>query len=870
MKKNFLIILLTIFLLPLMTKASSRYLYDALKNEVSSGLAKEYTGQHHDSFLKDPSEKIFYWYAANDENASSINEKSNVIFANHCWKTFRTTDTGGIKLLYNGAAVNNQCLDSRENHIGYSGLSRIKPQDSYYYGTDYLFDKENNVFVLAGNISTGEIKQNSYTCLKETATGQCDKLYYVLKHYYNNEYYSLVLNTNASYYEIGKLPFYYDYYTVGAVGYMYNKTYTNDSYGSTIKYVNYSSLKLASNYTHYGDGISYDEITKKYSLVNEHLIADLDDYSELEGKYILATGTNYSSTMAYYINKVNEDNLYYQRLEKGDITTSMTFGTGYTDNGDGTFTLSNPESISYSDFYKSNNKSSYNDKYFCDGESNVCSNIRYMVSANFSNNYYRYYGYNETGKVVGNSITYENGEYTLHDTNYYWNPMDNSQITMLKNHHYTCLDKSSTCASVKYIHSTESAYTYYVTLTDGLNAYQFLSSILWDDDVNTQNSVIKSGIDKWFEKDLNDYSNYLEETIYCNDRSYTSLGSWESNGGNTALNNNYLKFKNYTINSNLICTNDTDSFSINNDKAKLNYNIGLITAPEANILGAKLLKTGANYWTLSPYSIGRGTDSRIISNNGSITTSFQMDTSYGVRPVISLKPKTRFASGNGSTDNPYIIDYNEYYNVSVEIKNETKELDIELDDITSVAEGEEVRFKVTPIKGYKVTGIKVLDTNNNEVETTETSNKNEYTFIMPNHDVTIIPSYEKVSNSVIVEDNPNTKEIKIEVNDATAVVYEDKVIFTVEPEEGYEVEKIIIKDEDNNTISYRKLNNNKYEFDMPDTDVIITPVYKKIEIPQETTITVNPKTHTIFYTIIIISLLLWLGILISKARKRVA
>ena len=141
--------------------------------------------------------------------------------------------------------------------------------------------------------------------------------------------------------------------------------------------------------------------------------------------------------------------------------------------------------------------------------------------------------------------------------------------------------------------------------------------------------------------------------------------------------------------------------------------------------------------------------------------------------------------------------------------------------------------------------------------------KNEYTFIMPESDVTIIPSYERVSNSVTVEENSNTKEIKVEVNDATAVVYEDRVVFTVEPEEGYEVENIIIKDENNNKIKYQKLNENKYEFIMPDTNVVITPVYKRIENKD----IVNPKTHSIFYAVIIISLALWIGLLISKIKR---
>ena len=98
------------------------------------------------------------------------------------------------------------------------------------------------------------------------------------------------------------------------------------------------------------------------------------------------------------------------------------------------------------------------------------------------------------------------------------------------------------------------------------------------------------------------------------------------------------------------------------------------------------------------------------------------------------------------------------------------------------------------------------------------------------NNVTIIPSYEKVSNAINIEDNKNTKEIIIEVENAKAVVYEDKVVFTITPEDGYEIDSIEIIDENNNIIEYRKTSKeNEYEFIMPETNVVIKPIYKKIE-----------------------------------------
>ena len=165
-----------------------------------------------------------------------------------------------------------------------------------------------------------------------------------------------------------------------------------------------------------------------------------------------------------------------------------------------------------------------------------------------------------------------------------------------------------------------------------------------------------------------------------------------------------------------------------------------------------------------------------------------------------------------------------------------------------------------PIKGYMVTNVIIEDELENQVSYHKTSNDNEYSFIMPALDVTIIPSYERVSNAVDVEDNPHTKAFQIEVNDTRAVVYEDVVRFTINPQEGYVLENIIIKDKNNNIISYRKTNKeNEYEFTMPDTDILITPVYRKLENNSSTP--TNPKTsNKLIWLIVIMGICSILGI----------
>ena len=66
-------------------EAVSNKLYDLLKTDVSTGLVREYTGEHQDDVNGNGTKTIYHYYASSDANATTINEKNNVIFAGHCW-----------------------------------------------------------------------------------------------------------------------------------------------------------------------------------------------------------------------------------------------------------------------------------------------------------------------------------------------------------------------------------------------------------------------------------------------------------------------------------------------------------------------------------------------------------------------------------------------------------------------------------------------------------------------------------------------------------------------------------------------------------------------------------------------------------------
>lgn len=126
----------------------------------------------------------------------------------------------------------------------------------------------------------------------------------------------------------------------------------------------------------------------------------------------------------------------------------------------------------------------------------------------------------------------------------------------------------------------------------------------------------------------------------------------------------------------------------------------------------------------------------------------------------------------------------------------------------------------------------------------------------------------KNSNITIVNDD-NIGSIKnIKMNDTAEEA--SIVLFSVIPKKEYKLESINIIDEKGNRIEYKKTDKeNEYEFIMPDKDVTITPIYKKIESINVPDTLKNPNTGTGISMIIITTLLLVSSItyIIFKRKK---
>ena len=638
-------------------------LYGVLEKAVSQGYAKEYTGEHHDSFTSEPSKKIYHWYApettAGNNLANEILDKNNVIFAGHCWQMVRTTDTGGVKMVYNGEPENNQCLNTRGNHVGYSNRTYQSMSTTYYYGTSYIYDKTNNVFSLDGTITTGTIQTGQYTCRQTTSTGTCATLYLVDTLSRGTTYYVLPLNGNSNYSQFGALQFNQNYESPSYVGYMYNTSYLHHSKQMISSETVLSTSSLAVTYWYAHNAVWGSPTASRYNLDSPYQVSSTTDYPNLVGEYTFKNETQtYTDTSVYYIAAVNNTTMFYIQLSNSgnhtlsDFNHTYTYGDSFTDNGNGTYTINNPTTVNRSDWYTSYSSIGA-DKYVCKNASNAtCSDLWYTTET--TNTLIRYI------KVANNykyskGFTWDGSKYVLdNDTSTnFWNARDSANITSINNAHYTCWNETGECTTISYIYYS-TGEPFYIDITNGKSIENAVNEMLYDDNVNTTNSTIKTGIDAWYKRYMTGYTNKLEDTIFCNDRSQrnASTNGWNPNGGSVTT---YLYFN--SSNTDLSCTNTTDKFSLSNTKAQLTYPVGLLTYPEIYLLNnLNIRKAGNSYWLGSPYYYDEHFEYvRRMNASGVAGFTFVFE-SAGVRPAISLKPGTEYASGTGSMDDPYIVE----------------------------------------------------------------------------------------------------------------------------------------------------------------------------------------------------------------------
>lgn len=476
-------------------------LYKVIENEALNGTeAKEYTGKHNDTIDQRGTDKIYTYYGKSLYLSSTVPEKNNVIFGGFCWQMYRTTDIGGVKMIYNGVPdVNGACGTDRSTHEGISGLSNkyVYSGYAYYYGTTYSYNSSTGKYSLAGDVAsykTSEIDMNSligkYTCLSTSSTGTCSPLYKVqsLDPDSSNYLNLYEIKNNLNYSVISIFPYNTDWDSIGQVGYKYgdlndvNSIYSFDyrQFYSN-KYI-YSSYTTPSTTYWYADEIDYS--SGKYSLVNPYKITSEEEYENLVGKYTFrSTSETNTSTSIYYITAVDvaETDMYYITLKNGNLKDSIVETYNYGDdisiNADGTYSLVNASTFSIYDWFV--NHETYSGKYICSDGSLTCSNPTYISAA--YDYYYAAVNVNESimiGKSwsdgkLGDSVTVR------------FDQLSKYGQTTYADYKYTCNTLSDECDvnTVKYI------YKFNATNFTWTNIRYFGSSITYDGEKYTLQNI---------------------------------------------------------------------------------------------------------------------------------------------------------------------------------------------------------------------------------------------------------------------------------------------------------------------------------------------------------------------------------------------
>lgn len=646
-----------------------------------------------------------YYYRGNIDN-------NNVLFAGFCWKMVRTTSTGGVKLIYNGNPIEdyenitsikqdkyinisndetypytydtetNKWISTNKTHsktgtisfsVSESGIYRLtysvsseeRFDKAYFYkdGVELKVDSGTN----SGTISLGELTESNVIMVKYTkdvsGSKGTDSVTFSVDIASGNSVKKCNNFEDAT--QIGKDDYdeYTNGYTPSGGSYMYGTIYTPKFFTANgSKKILIKKSLSDSKYYYYGDSVTRPSAT--YILTNPEKKDFSDNSSNYIGYYTCFDSYYKACSTVYYVVAVNDYYLFALPLSNGAIdptTQTMTLGKSIVNNNDGTYTLNDIITVQMTDWY--NTYSNYKNYYACaDFSSITCDDIRWITRSDIEIEYTRSYG-----KVYGNDVSWDGSKYTLLDTYISKKAWGEESTTLSEKYHYTCLTTTTECTNVYYIPS-------FVVGTVGKNGYYYLVFSNGDNldsakekmYANVNSSKIKQDVDTWYETNLLSYTERIEDTLWCNDR---TLAGGSLLGKDEAGISSYYSSDNRVKNNkpSLECTNMIrDAFSVSKltgGNGMLTYPIGLLTVDEVMLAGGVYkvnnsnfyLYSGSDYWLMTPSAFSSNVAFIYASfKKVSITTYYKLN-DIGIRPSISLAFENKVTSGNGTADKPYII-----------------------------------------------------------------------------------------------------------------------------------------------------------------------------------------------------------------------
>ncbi len=475
-------------------------------------------------------------------------------------------------------------------------------------------------------------------------------------------------------------------------------TKVDADYSTSVFRNSYASIKLRV----IGDFNEHDYVKRAYDIIQTNAISSTTssafvtntngiDYglisSDTNGKglYILRGTENDIYPIAFYRGDVNNNNVIFGGFCWQIVRTTDTGGIKMIYNGVVTGNGTTCENTSYNDRIMTKSAFNTNDTSMSD--------VGYMYNIRYENNSFSWI----TNALFASSATWVTDHYELTDA---------SVTTPDATHHYSCnaTSSSATCTNIRYVYDVSGTTKYHITLTNGELIEDAIykmtgngtSEIITRNNgyvLNNTDSTIKTILETWFRTNLTNevntsnpnYVNYLEDTIWCNDRTFIKSGTyslqesgWNPNGGSLSTflyfetrnrfnNGSWYSTTNVPV---TICERELDQFRVNNSKAPLNYPIGLLTADEVIMAGASGNSSISNYtyylrtgtydtWLATPANCTNYTvNGLFISKNGNLAYNYVSNNKI-LRGAISLKLGTTFEDGgDGTPTNPYVVKMN--------------------------------------------------------------------------------------------------------------------------------------------------------------------------------------------------------------------
>ena len=576
----------------------------AVPDNIKSEYVTSVTGINFKNSASDTNGKGVYTVASTLNDTYPVHyfrgdiDNNHVLFGGFCWRIIRTTDTGGVKLIYDGVPDSAGTCNNTKNSSVLTSSSYFNSNDSladagYMYNTIYKFyERANN----PGNHLNvpinykNNMSSTNYYYSKSISYNSSTKKYSLvspIKYTWESNY----SNLNG----------YYTCFSSSSTESCQYINYIIDPYNSSAYYISLyggGGIENAASedfYWTFSSSIT-ENSNGTYSLNSPFTISIIDwyeNYRSYNGMYLCPNHTSTTCSTVYRIRDSFSSSFDYWSSDKKAL-----FGNSFTYNSNtGQYTLVNPI-MSWN--RKNEHTSLINKQYTCFNTTGTCSTIYYILGEWNGDSGSRSYSY---------SIPLTGGK-----------SIEDALNAMLR------------AENINKVNSTlkNEIDSWYASNMTGYTAY--LEDTVWCNDRNIYD------LGSW------EYNNDISSLYYSNSSSYLYFSAYQRTSR--------------LYKPSLLCDSKLDSFTVRdiNGNGKLTYPVATITVDEVKYAGANdsFLKTGVSYWTMSPSSIepGDSVDFYYVSSNGGISSGNYKN--Y-VRPMVSLKPDIEYSYGNGTAENPYVI-----------------------------------------------------------------------------------------------------------------------------------------------------------------------------------------------------------------------